>query len=54
MRPEEEVFWVGHEPHCFQCHSMLDYELGKERERDAEAKEKGTKWEKGSPDDPGP
>ena len=45
IRPEEEVFWVGEEVHCFQCHSMLEYELEEERKIDTEAREKGTRWD---------
>lgn len=45
IRPEEEFFWVDKEVHCFQCHSMLDYELQKDRECETEVKEKGTRWE---------
>lgn len=45
IRPEEQVFWVGVEAHCFQCHDMLKYEYDKERVVDAEVREKGTRWE---------
>ncbi len=45
IRPEEKVFWVGEEVHCFQCHSMLEFELDKEREVDAEVRDKGTRWD---------
>ena len=43
--PEEEVSWVGEEVHCFQCHSMLEYELDEERKIDGKVREKGTRWE---------
>jgi len=41
----EELFLVDGEVHCQQCHGMLAYELGKEREADATVRAKGTKWE---------
>jgi hypothetical protein len=41
---DEPLFFVDREAHCAQCHDMLTFELGKERARDAEVKEKGTKW----------
>jgi hypothetical protein len=44
IRPEEQVFWVSDEVHCFQCHSMLDYEYDKERKDDVEMRKKGTRW----------
>ena len=50
IRPEEKVHWVGEEVHCFQCHSMLEYELDKERQVDAEVRSTGTKWEKDETD----
>ena len=50
IRAEEEFFWVSEEVHCFQCHSMLDFELVKERKADAEMREKGTRWKKGTKD----
>lgn len=46
MGPEEQVFWVSGEAHCFQCHSMLEYEYGKEREADHATREKGTRWKR--------
>lgn len=46
MRPEEEVQWVGNEPHCHQCHDMLGFELNKERELDARHRRGETRWEK--------
>ena len=46
IRPEEQVFWVDNETHCFQCHGMLDYELEKERERDEDVRQTGTKWDR--------
>ncbi len=48
VRPEEQVFWVGEEVHCFQCHDMLKYEYDKERVVDAEVREKGTRWDNGT------
>ena len=45
IRPEEEFFTVDGNPHCFQCHGMLEFELEKERERDAEVRKTGTKWD---------
>jgi len=51
----EELFLVDKEVHCSQCHGMLAYELGKEREADATARSKGTKWEaRGGKGDGGP
>jgi hypothetical protein len=47
IRPEEEVFWVGEEVHCFQCHDMLDFEYVKERKVDEEVRKKGTRWKQG-------
>jgi hypothetical protein len=49
--PEEELFWVDNEPHCFQCHSMLEYELDKERSIDTDVKERGTRWEGTGPEE---
>ena len=46
IRPEEEVFWVGDEVHCFQCHDMLEYEYDKERKVDEDVRASGTRWEK--------
>jgi hypothetical protein len=46
IRPEEDVFWVDNETHCFQCHSMLDFELEKEREHDVDVRQTGTKWQR--------
>jgi len=48
MGPEEQVFWVANEPHCFQCHDMLEHEYGSERRADREMREKGTRWDRGS------
>ena len=45
IRPEEKFFWVGEEVHCFQCHSMLEFELDKERKIDSEIRDKGTRWD---------
>jgi hypothetical protein len=50
IRPEEQVFWVDDEVHCFQCHDMLKYEYDKERKTDEDMREKGTRW-KGTGDD---
>ncbi len=50
IRPEEKVHWVGEEVHCFQCHSMLEYEYDKEREVDIDIRDKGTKWDKDQQD----
>jgi hypothetical protein len=50
VRPEEEVFWVGEEVHCFQCHDMLDFEYEKERMADTEARERGTRWKREDPE----
>jgi len=47
MAPEERVFWVGNEPHCSQCHSMLEHEYGQERRADREMRERGTRWQRG-------
>jgi hypothetical protein len=44
IRPEEQVFWVGEEVHCFQCHDMLRFEYDKERQVDRDVREKGTRW----------
>ncbi len=44
MGPEEQVFWVGTEVHCFQCHDMLAFEYDKERKVDQDVREKGTRW----------
>jgi len=41
---DEPLFMVDREVHCAQCHDMLTYELGKEREQDAKVKAQGTKW----------
>lgn len=46
IRPKEMVHWVGADVHCFQCHSMLDYEYEKERKVDEEVRSTGTKWDK--------
>ncbi len=46
IRPEEKVHWVGEDVHCFQCHTMLDYEYEKERKVDEEVRSTGTKWDK--------
>jgi len=40
----EDLFLVDKEVHCSQCHGMLAYELGKEREADTVVRTKGTKW----------
>lgn len=50
ISPEEQVFWVGEEVHCFQCHDMLKYEYDKERNIDTEVREKGTRWDNGTKD----
>jgi DNA-directed RNA polymerase subunit RPC12/RpoP len=54
---EEDLFLVDRQVHCQQCHGMLVYELGKEREVDRDVRVKGTKWEKRAqpapPDDGG-
>ena len=54
---DEQLFLVDKEVHCAQCHGMLEYELGKEREVDKDLRTKGTKWQKGPepapPDDGG-
>ena len=50
IRAEEEFYWVSEEVHCYQCHSMLDFELVKEREADKEMRETGTRWKNGSKD----
>jgi hypothetical protein len=47
IRPDEQVFWVGEEMHCYQCHDMLKFEYDKERQVDAEVREKGTRWQDG-------
>ena len=49
---EEQLFIVDREVHCPQCHGMLEYELGKEREVDKDVREKGTKWGKGTQPSP--
>ena len=46
IRPDEEFFWADNEPHCFQCHDMLEFELAAEREEEMKVREKGTKWSK--------
>jgi hypothetical protein len=48
--PEEQVFWVGEEVHCFQCHDMLKYEYDRERKADERMREKGTRWVEGDGD----
>ncbi len=45
IRPEEDVFWVSEEVHCFQCHSMLEFEYDEERKIDAKVRVDGTHWE---------
>ncbi len=51
----EELYFVDRHVHCSQCHDMLAYELGKEREADASVRTKGTKWEaRKGPDTDGP
>ena len=51
---DEPLFFVDKEVHCAQCHDMLTYELGKERERASQAKAHGTKWgSKMRPDEDG-
>ena len=42
--PEETVHWAAGEVHCSQCHSMLEYELSKERQADREAREGSKRW----------
>ena len=44
IRPEEQVFWVMDEVHCFQCNDMLEFEYDKERKVDKEMRETGTRW----------
>jgi hypothetical protein len=46
MSPEEHVHMVTGEVHCGGCHSMLEFELSREREVDREQREKGTRWDK--------
>ena len=46
ISPEEDFIWVGTEPHCFQCHEMLAFELEKEREMDEKHRRGETRWEK--------
>ncbi len=48
MGPEEPVFWVAREPHCGQCHGMLEHEYGAERRADRELRERGTRWDRGN------
>ncbi len=51
----EELFLVDKQVHCSQCHGMLAYELGKEREADTAVRTKGTKWDaRGGRGDGGP
>ncbi len=45
---DEQLFLVDREVHCPQCHGMLEYELGKERESDIDVRASGTRWEKGT------
>ncbi len=42
----EQIFWVGGEIHCSQCHSMLEFEYDRERKVDREMRDKGTRWQK--------
>jgi hypothetical protein len=44
IRPEEDLFWVAGEVHCYQCHGMLEFEYSKERKVDKEMREAGTRW----------
>lgn len=47
MSPEEKVFLVAGEVHCEQCQGMLESELGRERQAEKDARDTGTRWQRG-------
>lgn len=47
MSPEEHVYLVTGEVHCEQCHGMLEFELDRERQAERDARDRGTRWQRG-------